>query len=255
MAGFGDEHFLFRGPTGVTDLSSNGRNGTYVGGMGTVSDTGSGGVSAFSFDGSDDFIDLSSYVSSFNTVGNCHFGCWFKGNIELVILFSVTEGNTNIVRNLMQLVLGENITVDLADELITTQRVLTNLNRQSRAFASKTRTLVLDNQWHLINFVYDGIATKIYLDGTPRTTVQGSGSGTEAETGVFGGFSTVTHAAIGARRFNNTWSLLMNGRLDDIRFSPVRTDAEILAWHNAGRGYDVFTPSRRRRSRSGGGVL
>ena len=237
--GFGDEHFLFRGPSGITDLSANGRDGTYVGGMGAVSDTDNNGVSAFSFDGVNDLIDLSTYASTFNGLSPSHFGCWFKGNTELVSLFAVTEGNNATVQNFMQLVLGQNLTGDFANELISTQRIPTNITRQSRTFASATRTLVFDNQWHLINYVFDGTSTKIYLDGTLRTTVEGNGAGTAPETGIFGGLSTVTHAAIGARRFNNAWSLSMNGRLDDIRFSPVRTDAEISAWYAAGRGYNA----------------
>ena len=56
--GFGDELLILRGPTGVTDQSGNGNDGTYNGGMGTVSDTGSGGSVAFLFDGTDDFINL-----------------------------------------------------------------------------------------------------------------------------------------------------------------------------------------------------
>lgn len=57
--GFGDELLILRGPTGVTDQSSAGNNGTYNGGMGTVSDTGSGGTEAFLFDGIDDVISFS----------------------------------------------------------------------------------------------------------------------------------------------------------------------------------------------------
>jgi len=56
--GFGDELLILRGPTGVTDQSTYGNNGTYNGGMGIVSDTGSSGVSAFLFDAIDDTISI-----------------------------------------------------------------------------------------------------------------------------------------------------------------------------------------------------
>ena len=46
------------------DISGNGNNGTYNGGMGTVADTSNGGTRAYSFDGVNDEIPtgtLSSY--------------------------------------------------------------------------------------------------------------------------------------------------------------------------------------------------
>ena len=63
-AGLGDEQ-LWLCPSindSANDISGNGNNGTYNGGMGTVADTGSGGTLAYDFDGIDDTITTASAV-------------------------------------------------------------------------------------------------------------------------------------------------------------------------------------------------
>jgi hypothetical protein len=71
----GDELLVLQGPTGLTDLSGNGNVASYNGGMGVVADTGAGGVSAFSFDGTNDFISLGSALV---TAAPLSFSAWIK---------------------------------------------------------------------------------------------------------------------------------------------------------------------------------
>lgn len=59
------------------DLSGNNHHGTYNGGMGTVADTNVGGTKAYSFDGTDDFINCG---SSIDTTAPLSVSCWFNSD-------------------------------------------------------------------------------------------------------------------------------------------------------------------------------
>ena len=64
--GLGDEQ-LWLCPSlndSANDISGNGNDGTYNGGMGTIADTSNGGAYAYDFDGTDDFIQLPAGVVS-----------------------------------------------------------------------------------------------------------------------------------------------------------------------------------------------
>ena len=77
--GLGDEK-LWLCPSlddSADDISGNGNHGTYNGGMGTVADTSNGGTRAYSFDGSNDYIDTTlSGIADFGSrsvTGWCNF--------------------------------------------------------------------------------------------------------------------------------------------------------------------------------------
>ena len=61
------------------DLSGNGNNGTYQNGMGTTSDTGSGGILAYDFDGTDDYIQTTLSDTDYRSSnGNFTISGWYK---------------------------------------------------------------------------------------------------------------------------------------------------------------------------------
>jgi hypothetical protein len=75
--GLGDEK-LWLCPSiddSAEDLSGNGNNGTYYGGMGTVSDGSSGGSRAYSFDGVDDYINCG---NAFNPAASFSISYWIN---------------------------------------------------------------------------------------------------------------------------------------------------------------------------------
>jgi len=76
------------GPTGVTDLSGNGRDGTYFGGMGTTS---SDGRLAFLTDGVDDYIALP--VVSLPSVFPYTLSFWIKTNTTGMIALTRSDVN------------------------------------------------------------------------------------------------------------------------------------------------------------------
>jgi len=119
--GLGDEQ-LWLCPSlddSANDISGNGNNGVYQGGMGTVADTGSGGSLAYSFDGTDDYIDcgtassptdltisvwvnkLSFPATSSGVVGNAQSGgingeylIWTQGTNARALIYSNGTGGT-----------------------------------------------------------------------------------------------------------------------------------------------------------------
>ena len=81
--GLGDEQ-LWLCPSlndSANDISGNGNDGTYNGGMGTVADTGEGGSLAYDFDGADDYIDTSNVLGLGS--GDFSISFWVKSSSSL----------------------------------------------------------------------------------------------------------------------------------------------------------------------------
>lgn len=96
--GLGDEK-LWLCPSiddSAEDLSGNGNNGTYNGGMGTVADTSNGGSRAYSFDNVDDYISISSFL---NLEAPLTVTGWIKktsgGSGSAQVLFDTGTGSGN----------------------------------------------------------------------------------------------------------------------------------------------------------------
>jgi hypothetical protein len=242
MAGFGNERLLLRGQSGVTDQSSSGNDGVFQGGMGTVADTDSGGTVAFLHDGTDDRItvadsDSLSFLGQPFSVG----GWILKTSSAAVGLIAKASG---AAVGEWYIFVGSNN--DIAFRLVDS----TNAAAIGVVTAFNVTT---NNQWQLIVATSDGTNTvgglKIYRNSTLISA---------STSNVGSGFSQVRNTSqevtIGSRGAANFFP----GRTDDMRVLPVElTLTQIQAWHAAGRGYNV-TPTifpRRRRSRSGGGVL
>ena len=211
--GFGDELLILRGPTGVTDQSGNGNDGSYNGGMGTVSDTGSGGTVAFSFDGSNDFIN---FASAIVTAAPISLACWIKPSTVAAgqrTMMSITDsaGTAN------QFYLRQNA---------TTLQTVTNAT--GGASTASITSILTAGAWQFVigEFVSTTQRRSIH-DGTP---------GSAASSGPR--VPSVNIATVG-------WGYgagqgYFNGLIDDIRiFDRVLTPTEIADWYAAGRGYDA----------------
>lgn len=209
--GFGDELLIWRGPTGTVDQSGNGNNGTYNGGMGVVSDTGSGGSQAFQFDGVNDFISIASPVVSATPLT---LAAWVKAN-SVSVLGSIvcisTSAGTNHYWLLRHFATG-------------------NIGARSRAGGTGAEGLLsgLTTGWHL--------CIGEFLSSTSRTARRDTSSGTTSTTSrAPTGMNTLT-VGYGYGADNGYFA----GCIDDIRvFDRVLTSGEISAWAAAGRGYNV----------------
>jgi hypothetical protein len=242
MAGFGNERLLLRGPSGVTDQSSSGNDGVFQGGMGTVADTDSGGTVAFLHDGSDDRITVAD-SDSLSFLGQpFSVGGWMR---------KTGFSALGLISKALAAASGEWYILITANNQIIF-RLVDNTNAAAIGVQTAPSTAT-NNEWQLMVCTSDGSEVvgglKIYRNGSLISTTT---------TNVSSGFSqvrnTTQEVTIGARGESS----FIAGRTDDMRVIPAElTLSQVQAWHAAGRGYNV-TPTifpRRRRSRSGGGVL
>ena len=217
MAGFGNELLILRGPSGVTDQSSSGFNATYQGGMGVTADTGSGGVSAFDFNGSTHYMTLPPLGIS-GTSSRSVFA-WAK--------FTAVDSST--VWTLGDKTTGQKFTVRQDSGFL---RVEIEGSGFTSTLATPTAT------WLLIGVTFSG------------TTLAGStlwvGNSSQSATGA-NAVNTTDLAEIGRNNRGTSPTTPMLGRLDDIRaFSRVITSTEISNWYAGGRGYNKPASQRRR---------
>jgi hypothetical protein len=164
--GLGDEK-LWLCPSiddSAEDLSGNGNNGTYNGGMGTVADTASGGSRAYSFNGSNDYINcgIASTVHS-NSVFT--YSIWMKASSNTgttVGVFGAYDHTTGDRGALFAV--GTNFSNKGA---FYYQSVGATYN-SSQLLQSTLN--VVDGTWHHIACVFDGVngTAKFYRDGTLR---------------------------------------------------------------------------------------
>ena len=159
--GLGDEQ-LWLCPSlndSANDISGNGNDGTYQGGMGTVADTSNGGSLAYDFDGTNDYIDTGSTTVHQNTVFTYAF--WLNASASA----SGTEGTAgsystgNTRGPLACSTSGNNKTTWLYQSLGTSYNSAQRVDSVGDAY---------DSTWHHIVCEFDGDnnETKIYIDGT-----------------------------------------------------------------------------------------
>lgn len=229
MAGFGNEILILRGPSSGTDLSVAGNDGTLTNSLGVVADTDAGGVSAFAFDATNKRITLPSAVD-LPTTGNWSFGCWYKTSQE-------SEGSI-YTNNANQ---AGRFDIKTTSVLSSTYRTFLFGNASPTSLVLHGSNVSNNNNWQMLVATRDGDEFAIYDNGTRAATA------TVAVT-----ISTNSFSIGGRPGSDNKQSF--SGRADDIRRSnSVWSDAQILAWYNAGRGYDVASTIQTRRRRDLGG--
>ena len=192
--GLGDEQ-LWLCPSiqdSPNDLSGNGNDGTYNGGMGTVADTSNGGSLAYDFDGVDDYLDLN---DPWNFAGNYSYSLWFnKDSGQSVQVIGNRDAN---VDGWMVYIGGTN---NLAVYNDATQTL-------------GSAAIVGNSTWYCITVTYDGTNLKLYVDGTLVSSVASAQQ-----------TASTRNAEIG--RYTN--NVTFNGLVDDVRiYNRVLTQAEI----------------------------
>ena len=155
------------------------------------------------FDGTDDFITISSAYSNISNTNIMTFATWAK--IASYDTFGTILFSTNTTTNIFNQIVSDTQVWAQAQQI----------NVASTNFD--------DNQWHHFVFVSDGSATKFYFDGV-----------------LLGSGAAGTNFAAGAKNFRlgnyalgNTWDL--NGQMDDARFyNYALTATQVKALMNEG---------------------
>jgi hypothetical protein len=194
----------------ANDNTMNGFNGI-IHGTTPVADRFGKKKSAISFDGEDDYIDLSQFVESLNFKEPATISFWIKTEMDAPqSIFSISD-STNNVYGIMALYVGNFTTSTLADELICCANRRDASDDYITGYTTTNRSLLLDNNWHQIVFVFDEEVCHIYLDNNelPLTDYK-------TNSGHFANFTSANKVLIGTR-YSNGNGAFFNGSLDELR--------------------------------------
>ena len=213
MAGLGDELLLLRAATGVTDQSSEGNDGTYVGGMGVSS-------GEFEYDGTDDRISVGRPVSLRLEAGPISISMFFTDDTgtNSLITMGVSRGSVS------------ERTFDIFDTGSQLRFHGLHLSGVSWALDTTTRPALGDR--HHVVATWDGTtdagAAKLYVDGA--LAVSGTPSTASLTTGEEWNVGGIEQHGFA-----------FDGQQDDIRiFGRAVSAAEVTLLYNSGTpGYDA----------------
>tara|TARA_R110000803_G_scaffold183708_1_gene246059 strand:+ start:594 stop:1328 length:735 start_codon:yes stop_codon:yes gene_type:complete len=226
MAGFGNESLILRGPTGITDQSVNGNNGTYNGGMGVVADTSNSGVSAFSLtSASSQYINITS-APELKPTSTLTIACWLR--IDAWVLAGIV-GSWDVGTNSRQYSLRMTGTTGLISFALS----------DDGAFASGHRAQVDATGLSLATWYF---VVAEFDSGTPKLSINNAASAAPGFNDITSIYSASDDVIIGGEISSGTVVRFFGGRIDDVRIlNRVLTSGEKSAWYAAGRGYDVAT--------------
>ncbi|OFX42888.1 MAG: hypothetical protein A2046_08455 [Bacteroidetes bacterium GWA2_30_7] len=210
----------------ANDESGNGYNGTSSGAT-LANDRFGNANSAYSFNGVNNYIDLSTNASSFNFQQPATVSFWVKSSVDDVhAIYSVTN---NIGDNGTTIVIGNNTTDKLTNEIITISNYSSSTDYYIAGYTTTNRNLLFDNNWHNIICVFDGVSAKIYLDNNLLSITTGWGT----NNGQYGNITSPTRAVLGTRYANSSYGVFHNGGLDDILvYNRVLNTTEIATIYN-----------------------
>lgn len=227
------------GTVTLTDLSASGYNGTLTNmdaSSDWVADTGSGGVRALDFDGTDDYVTGASTAVQSLSVASVAF--WVKSSTEARMGFSVYRQN-DLSQGLF-IGVGQNLSGSFSNELILFARTVSGSSTNQVAYTTATRTELLDGNWHHVCMIFNSAYT-LYLDGSAKT-LSFSGTNNGAFTSGITGLTRVTIAA----RDTSTSRLPLAGRMDDVRVFNRAISASEVSTLASKRGYEPPTGRARR---------
>lgn len=210
----------------ANDMSGNGYNGI-VNGATLVYDRFGTPSGAYSFDGVNDYIDLSAHVSALNFKQPATVSFWVKSSSDFAqSIFSISSNNDGYYGTLMAV--GNNTTQTLTDELVIASYRTSASDCYIAGFTNTDRGMLLDNKWHQLVYIFDSVSTKIYLDMQllPISCDWGTNNGS------YGNTPGAVFAVIGARNYYGLGAFY-KGTLDDLRiYNRVLNYSEIDALNN-----------------------
>lgn len=219
----------------ANDMSGNGYNGT-VNGATLTTDRFGNINNAYSFNGTSNYIDLSSYVSSFNIQQPAAISFWLKTNNDNgQSIFSISDAATGT--NISMIAVGNNVTGTLTNEITVVSHHSSTSDYYIAGFTTGNRDTMLDNNWHHMVYLFDNISTRIFLD--KRLLSVSCNYGTN--NGHYGNLPNAAKVSIGTR-YVSGYGAFYNGSLDDFRIYNRSLDStEISALFNEGICYETVS--------------
>lgn len=224
-------HYSFTG--NANDQSINKYDG-FVNGATLTSDRFGNLNNAYSFNGINNYIDLSRHVSGFNIQDKMTISFWVKtdndnnGSTNFAsTVFAISEAGTGL--NNTSIFVGNNATGTLDDEIALTNQQKSMTDKYIAGYTTSNRDKLIDNEWHHLVFEYNCISTKIYLDANLVYVNCQFGF----NNGSYGHIPDAEMMYIGARWAHSSLGAFMNGDLDDFRmYNRVLNSLEIISLYN-----------------------
>lgn len=192
-----------------------------------VDDSGSGGVRAINFDGTNDFISLP-VASAYSATSNRTWSFWYKGTSDTnqaLIGYAVSSANLPY------------FTIEIGPATGTiTNELISILNEESSGvgcrigYVTTNRNELFDGNWHHIAVTANGSSYVIYLDGVSKTLTVGRvpNNGSPVVSGI-------NRVSLGSVQRSSAYGYL-NGRLDDIRICTALSAGNVALLASK-RGY------------------
>jgi hypothetical protein len=170
-------------------------------------------MSSFLFDGSTSFIELSTHLPDLNFSQPATVAVWVKTNNDSRnTILALQDPSFNAY--FQRLYIGDNITQYLQNELVLFGRQNGASDYVVAGHETSNRAKLIDNNWHLVVYVFDGVNSTFYLDTNQLSKTVNHGS----DQGKFGNLSFTTICTIGARYDGSMIpGAFFEGAMDDFR--------------------------------------
>lgn len=175
--------------------------------------------SACSFNGTSDYIDLSSYVSNFNFPQPASISFWVYTIYDSPqTIYSLDDGAAG--NNESNVYIGSNTTGTLNNELIVVPHQNGLNDYYIVGYTTTNRYLLIETDWHHIVVTYNDTLTTVYLDNNIVSLSCTFGS----NNGHYGNLTNASKVLLGTR-YNNGYGSFLNGFLDEVRIYNVALNA------------------------------
>lgn len=207
----------------ANDASGNGNNGT-VNGATLTTDRFGNANSAYSFNGSSDFIQVPNSPSLQLGNGPFTMSAWVKPNGYFAgscqANFILSKGQSSGLEGTYHLQYGDFLDGNCGVLTPSVENFAASFRRGSTDFDAYTNpaTVPVLGNWYMVVGTYDGTNLKLYVNGVLKAT--------QAVSGTLGALNT-TDLFIGKASNLNTY--FVNGVIDDVKlYSTALTDAQIF---------------------------
>mgnify|MGYP003112170466 CR=1 FL=1 len=176
-----------------------------------------------SFDGSDDYLSLSSVVTSSAQQGT--ISAWIKTNTTgaYMPIFTVSNNTSGVTNEWITLQVDNTGKFEIISNRLGTVEVF------------ESSSTVNDNAWHHIMVTSDGSSYKLFKNGAEQTSASGNNTGT-----WIGDIGTKNTSSIGAmRRSSDTSNSYFNGNIDELAVWDSDQSSNISTIYNNGVPNDL----------------
>lgn len=179
---------------------------------------------AYSFDGVNDYIDLSSYFSNFNFQHPATVSFWINTKYDTgMAIYALGDGANQLY--VSGVFVGANTTGTLTNELIIASVQVTGSDKYITGHTTTNRGKLINTGWHNVVTLFNGVSTEIYLDDTLLSLTCNYGT----NNGHYGNLPVSGVMTLGTR-YANGFGAFFNGFLDDVRiYNQVLTPTEITS--------------------------